>query len=90
MNADMEAAQILGAARSFMKTNDTPYSKIDVRTPEELLAFFVRICLTHSKRYASNKTQLFIALINSIVAASLISSPLSHRPIIGGSLIFPT
>lgn len=53
MNADMEAAQILGAGRSFMKTNDTPYSKIDVRTPEELLPFFVRVCLTHSKRYAS-------------------------------------
>ena len=53
MNADMEAAQILGAGRSFMKTNDTLYSKIDVRTPEELLPFFVRVCLTHSKRYAS-------------------------------------
>ena len=51
MNADMEAAQILGAGRSFMKTNDTAYSGVDVKSPEELLAFFVRVCLTHSKRY---------------------------------------
>jgi hypothetical protein len=51
MNADMEAAQVLGAARSFMKTNDIAYSKIDVSSPEELLPYFVRVCLTHSKRY---------------------------------------
>jgi hypothetical protein len=50
MNADMEAAQILGAGRSFMKTNDTAYSGIDVELPEDLLPFFVRVCLTHSKR----------------------------------------
>ena len=50
MNADMEAAQILGAGRSFMKTNNTAYSGIDVKSPEELLPFFVRVCLTHSKR----------------------------------------
>ena len=50
MNADMEAAQILGAGHSFMKTNNTSYSGIDVTSPEELLAFFVRVCLTHSKR----------------------------------------
>ena len=50
MNADMEAAQILGAGRSFMKTNDSAYSGIVVKSPEELLPFFVRVCLTHSKR----------------------------------------
>jgi len=57
MNADMEAAQILGAGRSFLKTNDTAYSQIDVKSPEELLAYFVRVCLTHSKRYANILTR---------------------------------
>ena len=41
MNADMEAAQILGAGRSFMKTNDSAYSGIVVKSPEELLPFFI-------------------------------------------------
>jgi hypothetical protein len=50
MNADMEAAQVLGAGHSFMKTNNTAYSGIDVKSPEELLTFFVQVCLTHSKR----------------------------------------
>ena len=35
MNADLEAAQILGAGCSFIKTNDTAYSGIDVESPEE-------------------------------------------------------
>lgn len=52
MNADMEAAQVLGASRSFMKTNDIAYTKIYVSSPEELFPYFVPVCLTHSKRYA--------------------------------------
>ena len=43
MNADMEAAQILRAGHSFMKTNNTAYSGIDVKSPEELLLFFIRV-----------------------------------------------
>lgn len=50
MGADMEAAQILGAGQSFLAANDVGYSKIDVNTPEDLLPYFVRVCLTHSKR----------------------------------------
>jgi hypothetical protein len=51
MGADMEAAQILGAGESFLATNDVEYSGIDATTAEELLPYFVRVCLTHSKRY---------------------------------------
>ncbi|KAF8954362.1 hypothetical protein BDZ97DRAFT_1928449 [Flammula alnicola] len=50
MNADMEAAQILGAGRSFLRTLDPEFSGINISKPEELLAYFVRVCLTHSKR----------------------------------------
>jgi len=50
MGADMEAAQVLGAGQSILATNNVGYSGIDVTTPEELLPYFVRVCLTHSKR----------------------------------------
>ena len=63
MNADMEAAQVLGAAQSFMKTNNIAYSKIDVSSPEELLPYFVRVCLTHSKRYVYIFNQIVVTLI---------------------------
>ena len=51
MGADMEAAQVLGAAESILATNDVDYSGINVNTAEELLPYFVRVFLTHSKRY---------------------------------------
>lgn len=63
MNADMETAQVLGAAHSFMKTNDITYSKIYVSSPEELLPYFVRVCLTHSKRYAYKLNWVIVTLI---------------------------
>jgi hypothetical protein len=66
MNADMEAAQVLGAARSFMKTNDTAYSKIDITSPEELLPYFVRVCLTHSKRYV-HIANYFLIIISMLI-----------------------
>jgi hypothetical protein len=50
MGADMEAAQVLGAGESILATNDVEYSGIDATTAEELLPYFVRVCLTHSKR----------------------------------------
>jgi hypothetical protein len=50
MGADMEAAQILGAGESILATNDIVYSGINVTMAEELLPYFVRVCLTHSKR----------------------------------------
>ncbi|KAJ7746136.1 hypothetical protein DFH07DRAFT_1063038 [Mycena maculata] len=50
MNADMEAAQVLGAARSIMKTNDPEYSSIPNDTsPSEAATYFVKICYRHSK-----------------------------------------
>jgi hypothetical protein len=51
MGADMEAAQVLGAGQSILATNNVEYSGIDVTSSEELLPYFVRVCLTHSKRY---------------------------------------
>jgi len=50
MGADMEAAQVLGAGQSILPTNNVEYSGIDVASPEELLLYFVRVCLTHSKQ----------------------------------------
>lgn len=51
MNADMEAAQILGATKSIRKSVDFVFSGLpqDI-TPEALAAYFVRLCLTHAKR----------------------------------------
>jgi hypothetical protein len=50
MNADMEAAQILGAARSVMKTNDPEYSGIPNDTPASVAAtYFVKVCYHHTK-----------------------------------------
>lgn len=50
MGADMEAAQVLGAAQSILATNNVEISGINITSPEELLPYFVRVCLTHSKR----------------------------------------
>ncbi|KAK7034090.1 hypothetical protein R3P38DRAFT_3496289 [Favolaschia claudopus] len=50
MNADMEAAQVIGIARSVMKTNIPEYSGIpnDI-TPAEAAKYFVKICYRHTK-----------------------------------------
>ncbi|KAJ7049864.1 hypothetical protein C8F01DRAFT_1264748 [Mycena amicta] len=50
-NSDMESAQVLGAARSFLKTNDPAYSGIpnDI-TPQEFAPEVVKLCITHAKR----------------------------------------
>lgn len=54
MGADMEAAQVLGAAESILTNliDDVDYSAsgVNANTAEELLPYFVRVCLTHSKR----------------------------------------
>ena len=57
MNVDMEAAQVLGAGRSIMKTHDPNFSNIHVYTVEELLPYFLRLCYTHSKRCVFFKFQ---------------------------------
>ncbi|KAF7326552.1 hypothetical protein MVEN_02608400 [Mycena venus] len=50
MNADMEAAQVLGAARSIMKTNEPEYSGIPNDMPaSEAATYFVKVCCRHSK-----------------------------------------
>ena len=50
MLADMELAAILGAAQSFLSTLDHEYSRLQITNYEQLIPYFVRICLTHSKR----------------------------------------
>ncbi|KAJ6608908.1 hypothetical protein B0H10DRAFT_2226398 [Mycena sp. CBHHK59/15] len=49
MNADMEAAQALGAARSFMKTNVPSFSGITTLDPQIFATFFIKFCSTHAK-----------------------------------------
>ncbi|PPR04399.1 hypothetical protein CVT24_013208 [Panaeolus cyanescens] len=48
VDKDMEAAQVLGAAQSFLKTNDLQWHY--AKTAEEHMPYFIRVCLTHSKR----------------------------------------
>ncbi|KAJ6505028.1 hypothetical protein C8R45DRAFT_971670 [Mycena sanguinolenta] len=51
LNSDMEGAQVLGAARSFLKTNVSEYSGISYDTPPEKVApEFIKLCTTHAKR----------------------------------------
>lgn len=53
MNADMEAAQTLGAALSFMKTNVPSFSGITTLDPQVFATFFVKFCGGHAMRCVS-------------------------------------
>ncbi|KAK7023570.1 hypothetical protein VNI00_016656 [Paramarasmius palmivorus] len=50
MNTDMEAAQVLGAGASFLKTNDPSYSGITTVDASIFVQYFVKLCLVHVKR----------------------------------------
>ncbi|KAJ7709266.1 hypothetical protein B0H16DRAFT_1481051 [Mycena metata] len=51
MNSDMEAAQVLGGARSLFKSNDTQHSGLSDNTPaEEFAPEIIKLCTTHAKR----------------------------------------
>ncbi|KAK7020620.1 hypothetical protein VNI00_017704 [Paramarasmius palmivorus] len=50
MNTDMEAAQVLGAGASFLKTNDPSFSGIATEESSVLVQYFVKLCLVHVKR----------------------------------------
>ncbi|KAF9018292.1 hypothetical protein BDZ89DRAFT_1117241 [Hymenopellis radicata] len=50
LGEDMEAAQALGAADSFMPTVDPIHSGIVVTTAEALIPHFITTCHTHAKR----------------------------------------
>ncbi|KAJ7803716.1 hypothetical protein B0H14DRAFT_3776863 [Mycena olivaceomarginata] len=51
MGSDMEGAQVLGAANSFLKTSDPEYSGISHDTPGEKVApEIIILCTTHAKR----------------------------------------
>ena len=53
MNVDLEAAQVLGAADSFLPTNEHEYSGITTNDPAVLAEYFIKACHTHFKRYAA-------------------------------------
>ncbi|KAJ7663311.1 hypothetical protein DFH06DRAFT_1395515 [Mycena polygramma] len=50
MNADMEAAQVLGAARSILKTNVPSFSGITTLDPQLSATFFIKFCAGHAQR----------------------------------------
>ncbi|KAK7058087.1 hypothetical protein R3P38DRAFT_3342182 [Favolaschia claudopus] len=50
MVVDMEAAQILGASRSLLKTNQPKYSGIHTEDPAEFATYFVKLCSVHVLR----------------------------------------
>jgi hypothetical protein len=50
MNADMEAAQALGAALSLMKTNVPSFRGITTIDTHVFATFFIKFCATHAKR----------------------------------------
>ncbi|KAJ3716985.1 hypothetical protein C8R42DRAFT_724623 [Lentinula raphanica] len=50
LGTDMELALIQGAGQSFLKTNEPEYSNIHTDDPEEIVKYFLRICLVHCKR----------------------------------------
>ncbi|KAJ6543436.1 hypothetical protein DFH09DRAFT_1282498 [Mycena vulgaris] len=50
MNADIEAAQALGAARSFMKTNVPSFSGITTLDPQLFTTYFIKFCCSHAQR----------------------------------------
>ncbi|KAF7317582.1 hypothetical protein MKEN_00845200 [Mycena kentingensis (nom. inval.)] len=49
--SDMDSAQVLGAAASILKTNDSAFSKIpsSIRL-EEFASYIIKLCITHAKR----------------------------------------
>jgi hypothetical protein len=51
MNVDLEAAQVLGAANSFLPTNEPEYGGISTEDPAVLAEYFTKACHTHVKRY---------------------------------------
>lgn len=67
MNADMEAAQVLGAARSILKSVDFQFSGLPADiSPEELVAYFVHLCLTHTKRLVNMSQYKYFKSVNVI------------------------
>ncbi|KAJ7823484.1 hypothetical protein B0H14DRAFT_1310763 [Mycena olivaceomarginata] len=50
MNADIEAAQALGTARSFIKTNVPSSSGITTLDPQLFTTYIIKFCCSHVKR----------------------------------------
>ncbi|KAJ6555917.1 hypothetical protein B0H19DRAFT_1262049 [Mycena capillaripes] len=67
MNADMEAAQAVGAAHSLLKTNQPQFSGITTLDPAVFGTFFIKICCGHSIRPFNG----FKSLISDSAVSSL-------------------
>jgi len=72
MNVDLEAAQVLGAGDSFLKTNELEYSGIETNDLAELVEYFTKACHTHVKRYAVSNT-VFRTISNTVSEPSVTS-----------------
>ena len=73
MNVDLEAAQVLGAGDSFLKTNKLEYySGIETDDLAELVEYFTKACHTHVKRYAVSNT-VFWTISNTVSEPSVTS-----------------
>ena len=53
MNVELEAAQVLSAADSFLPTNEPEYSGISTEDPAVLVEYFIKACHMRVKRYVS-------------------------------------
>ncbi|KAJ6614279.1 hypothetical protein B0H10DRAFT_2436035 [Mycena sp. CBHHK59/15] len=75
MNADMEAAQALGAARSFLKTNVSSFSNITTLDPQFFATFFINplpefASLVNSEDYKWLKDFMYIDSVESLKSFS--------------------
>jgi hypothetical protein len=62
-NSDMDEAQVIGFVTSIRKTllKDPEFASSSLAnlSPQELAPYFVRLCLTHAKRYVLHAFSLF-------------------------------
>lgn len=58
IGCDMEIAQALGCGDAFLPLNDPAHSGVVTDDPKILIQYFIKICLTHFKRYALHCSQL--------------------------------
>ncbi|KAJ7724761.1 hypothetical protein B0H16DRAFT_1698535 [Mycena metata] len=80
MNSDMEAAQVLGGARSLFKLNDPQHSGLSDQTPpEEFAPEVIKLCTTHAKRYTVSLLFIFVAHFDLIPGLSSTSNHWSPK-----------
>lgn len=63
LNVDLEIPQIMGAADSFLASNEPDHSGVTAGSSEALIPLFIRGCLVHSRRYGKVDLVLIICLL---------------------------